>query len=43
MLEPNEMLDYIVAHKEQEPRTMEEMPEWLANFFADDDYDIFSK
>jgi hypothetical protein len=43
MLDPNELVQYIMFEVEQESQT-EEMPEWLANFLADDDdYDIFSK
>jgi hypothetical protein len=42
MFDPNELLDYNVIQKEQEPE-VEGMPSWLASFFDDDDYDIFSK
>jgi hypothetical protein len=43
MFEPNEMLVYLVETQEQESQ-VEEMPQWLITFLADDeDYDIFSK
>jgi hypothetical protein len=42
MFDPNDLMDYKVFIKEQEP-SVEEMPTWLASFFDDDEYDIFSK
>jgi hypothetical protein len=42
MLDPNDLVDYIVIIKEQEP-LVEEVPAWLASFFDDDEYDTFSK
>lgn len=42
MFDPNDLVDYKVFIKEQEP-SVEEMPAWLASFFDDDEYDTFSK
>lgn len=42
MFDPNDLVDYKVFIKEQEP-SVEEMPTWLVSFFDDDEYDIFSK
>jgi len=42
MFDPNDLVDYKVFIKDQEP-SVEEMPAWLASFFDDDEYDIFSK
>jgi hypothetical protein len=43
MFEPNDIIIYISGQQEV-LQAMEEMPEWLKNFLADDDeYDIFSK
>jgi hypothetical protein len=42
MFDPNDLVDYNIVKKEQEPK-VEEMASWLASFFDDDEYDIFSK
>lgn len=43
MLDPNELQSYIVFEVKQESQ-VEEMPQWLITFLADDDdYDSFSK
>lgn len=41
MFDPNDLVDYNIVKKEQEPE-VEEMASWLASFF-DDEYDTFSK
>jgi hypothetical protein len=45
MFDPNDIITYISTAGQQEGlKAMEEMPEWLKSFLAnDDEYDIFSK
>jgi hypothetical protein len=43
MLEPNDVLFYLVQTEEQEPQSQQDMEEYLREFFDDDYYDIYAK